>query len=498
MKKQIMAATIAALCLSMVCSCSEEDYKTVDPSVGSILEMSASGEVIELDERKADSEALALNWTTGTNKGTGNAISYTLEIAPKDVDYSSGYKEELGRKAYSKTWTTKELNDLVKSEFHAQSGVKAVYKARVTATVAEYGDLSQESSVEFSVTPYEPVSTTLYMIGDAAPNGWSADDATELTRTSAGVFSWTGTLNEGEIKFITTSGQFWPAYVRDGLDASGKTLRYFSEQPSDDLDLNFNIVETRGYRITADILNLTFTLEETDVNKPPYDAIYFVGDPTEWSFVRMTQDPVNPFVFRYGTEFTKGGEFKFGTSDGSWENMYKAVEENASINNTGVQFVKGFDPDPKWKIKDEEAGKAYKIAFDITPGKESMNCIEFVPYPSLWLIGSAAPHGWSLDDAASDDKCKLKAGDDKYILTWTGDLSTGEMKISCDLKREWDGCWFIPTSTNKPFNTATDEIISFVDSKKEPGVDRKWLIENAGNYTITVNQLKETITIVQN
>ncbi len=87
---------------------------------------------------------------------------------------------------------------------------------------------------------------------------------------STRVFSWTGTLNEGELKFITTSGQFWPAYVREGSDASEKTLRYFSEQPSDDLDLKFNIPEALGYKITADITNLTFTLEEADVNKPQY------------------------------------------------------------------------------------------------------------------------------------------------------------------------------------------------------------------------------------
>ena len=122
MKKSIMTAA-AALCLGIACSCSEEDYKTVDPSAGNILEMTASGTEIKLDEKKADSEALALNWTTGSNKGTGNAITYTFEMALKDSDYSSGYKEELGRKAYSKTWTAKALNDFLKSNFGAQSGV---------------------------------------------------------------------------------------------------------------------------------------------------------------------------------------------------------------------------------------------------------------------------------------------------------------------------------------------------------------------------------------
>ena len=86
MKKSIMTAAAAALCLGIACSCSEEDYKTVDPSAGNTLEMSASGSEIELDEKKAGNEALALNWTTGTNKGTGNAISYTFEMALKGTE----------------------------------------------------------------------------------------------------------------------------------------------------------------------------------------------------------------------------------------------------------------------------------------------------------------------------------------------------------------------------------------------------------------------------
>ena len=57
---------------------------------------------------------------------------------------------------------------------------------------------------------------------------------------------------------------------------------------------------------------------------------------------------------------------------------------------------------------------------------------------------------------------------------------------------------FLHGQANKPFNTVSDEVISFVDSNKDSGVDRKWIVENAGNYTITVNQLAETITIVKN
>lgn len=495
--KLTYAAALVSLAFCGI-ACSDDDYKTVDPNAGTPLALTASDSTFVLDEKLADSDALTLDWTTGTNYGTGNAITYKIEIAKATGDYSDGYSEELGRKVYSYSFSYKELNDFVRTNFDAKDNAAATYKAKVTAYVAEYDEYTQESEVEFDVTPYKPVSTTLYMIGGAAPAGWSADNAEAMTRTSAGIFTWTGTLNAGELKFITTLGQFWPAYVRDGSDASNGKIRYFENEPDNSLDLKFNVEAAGGYKVDVDLLNLTFSIEEADVTEPPYDQIYFVGNMTGWGFIKMNQDSSNPFVFKYGAEFTVGGEFKFATADGSWENMYKATEENAALTSTGVEFVSGYSPDNKWYMKDEEVGKAYKIALDITPNKETMTCTEFTAFESLWLIGDAAPHGWSLDDAASDDKCQLKPGEDKYVLTWTGTLSTGELKISCDLQRDWSGCWFMPGTANKAFEPVENGDITFVDSSKQSGVDRKWAIETAGSYTITVDQLQETITIVKN
>ena len=61
--------------------------------------------------------------------------------------------------------------------------------------------------------------------------------------------------------------------------------------------------------------------------------------------MKVKQDVLDPYLFRFGKFFEvgKGGEFKFGTSDGSWENMYKAKNADAAYTDTEVVFVKGFD-----------------------------------------------------------------------------------------------------------------------------------------------------------
>lgn len=49
--------------------------------------------------------------------------------------------------------------------------------------------------------------------------------------------------------------------------------------------------------------------------------------------------------------------------------MYKAKNADAAYTDTEMVFVKGFDPDNKWVLKDAECGKAYKICVDIRAGK---------------------------------------------------------------------------------------------------------------------------------
>lgn len=50
--------------------------------------------------------------------------------------------------------------------------------------------------------PKDPIKLeVLYMVGEAAPNGWDLDKATELTKESEYIFTYTGALKTGEVKF---------------------------------------------------------------------------------------------------------------------------------------------------------------------------------------------------------------------------------------------------------------------------------------------------------
>ena len=129
----------------------------------------------------------------------------------------------------------------------------------------------------------------------------------------------------------------------------------------------------------VNLLDLTVKMTQVEGITPAYDTLFLVGNETDWGFRQMWQDPLDPFLFRIGVFFEKGGEFKFGTSEGSWENMYKATEENASYTNSSVEFVKGFDPDNKWFLTQDETNKAYKICLDIRTGEERMIMRLFTP-----------------------------------------------------------------------------------------------------------------------
>ena len=485
--------TLAAAGALMLTSCIDNNYMELDKGRDELTLKSDVTEIV-LKEINYSATAINLEWSTGHNFKTGNKIYYTLEIAPSGSDFSKTYKAVDNQlQVYQWSKTVEELNDIIRNNFGKAS---QSYQARVRASVPDCDEV-QESIVEFSASTYEPVTKTLYIIGDAAPNGWSADNAAEMTRTSNGVFTWQGNMREGNFKFITTLGQFLPSYNK-GID--GKLVFRDSD---DDPDEQFHIDEAYTYKVDVNLLTGAISWGKSEAETPAYDNLYLVGNMTGWSFEAMQKDLLDPFLFRMGRYFDQGGEFKFGTVNGSWENMLKATSPNASITDASMQFISGFDPDDKWFMKDEEAGKAYKICVDIRKGKERMMMREFVPYECIYLVGSACSAGWDLSNAVP---MNVDASN-PYILTWEGGLNEGELKFTCDKKSDWNGAWFLADKGGKN-PTGEQERLLFVDKSDEwfksqyleigiGDIDQKWQIPSAGTYSITLDQLNETVSIVK-
>jgi hypothetical protein len=463
------------------------------------LSVSASADTLVLDVKAPDAKAITIEWTSGSNMGTGAAIEYTFRMDLEGNAFQGGIVEYMGKGVYSLSYTNEQLTMLMLEELALPIYEDATIEVSVVAEVLNETVETQVSDpIKIVVTPYRPVSKALYLIGDATPNGWDAGAATKMTAISgeAGGFVWTGELrNPGSFKFITSLGEFLPSYNKD---MSGTSETLYLRESDDDPDEQFSVPESAFYRITVNIIDLTYTIEETDgMAGPKYENIYFVGSFTGWSHVAMKQDGINPFIFRFGDvmEWTGGGEFKFGTALGSWDDMYHPTISNAPY--THSEVMQNGEGDHKWLLSEAESNKPYKLYLDITEGEEKMMMSAFTPFENMYLVGSASPNGWDLGNATP----MTIDSENPYIFRWTGAFAAGELKFSCDKQSDWNGAWFMPVEADR-VPTGDLEDMLFTD-KSSPeyadymDVDMKWNIQSAGTYTITLDQLKETVSIVK-
>ena len=503
MKKYIYQLLCSLFIGGTMVACAE-DYMETDKGHDT-LTLSVNQQDLVLNEKNHSQEALALSWTTGTNYGSGNRISYTLELAKAGTDFANAYSVDLGTGTYQWTKKVEELNQFLNAQFGIGYAVKAELEARIIAVVAGMEEQKQSATTAFTVTTYQPVTTTLYLIGDAAPNGWAADNATAMERTDNGQFTWTGKLNAGSLKFITTLGQFLPSYNRDAT--AGEALKLTYRTSGDQPDDQFTIDKEATYIVKVDLLDLTLTLTETEDIGWRFEEFFIVGSFTGdggWGFEALSKDAVQMDLFHYGAviPWKADGEFKFSsvTDFGQSDAFFHPAVANASYTSTSV--VLGGE-DNKWQMKEAECDKPYKVWFYTGKGKEKMLMRPFTPYAGLYLVGEATPNGWSLDNATP----MTKSVDSPCIFTWSGTLKTGEMKISCDKQTDWNGDWFMADKDGKTptgevetalFVTKSDaELSSMYPDADLGGLDYKWNIQEAGSYQITIDQLKETISIVK-
>jgi hypothetical protein len=470
--------------ISILTACKKENYTELNKG-NTPLAISASTSTLVLKEKEKDNETLILNWTTGTNKGTNAGINYTLQLAKAGTNFSSPITENLGKAVYNRKFTSAALNDILRNQLNATAGEEFTLEARVVAnSLADVGETQTAAPVSIKATPYTPVSSTLYLIGDASPNGWDNNNATPMTAITnePGGFTWSGPLNAGELKFLTTLGQWIPTYNK-GATVTSLFYRTDFGQPDD----KFQVANRGNFIVKVNIIDLTISIEETaHPLTPPYSRLWIVGDatPNGWNIGapnEMQVDNGNLFEFKFN-DVLKAGEFKIPVATGDWgTDFYMPVTNHQDLSSTDVQLVKGGSPDNKWQIT---TPGAYKIKLDLYNNKIDIKA--FTPYTQLWLLGDATPTGWNINSPTP----MVADPTDPYTFTWQGAMTAGEFKIPVATGNF--GCdYFMPMVNHQ----STDiKLAKFV---KAGNPDYKWQITEPGNYKITFNQLKETIDIVK-
>jgi len=446
------------------------------------LALSVDKTSLALKQSNDASDALTFSWTSGTNKGTNAAISYKLQIDKLGSNFGNPMNISLGNAVLSQKYTVKALNDSLLSHWNLTPGTQAAFEARVVSTVADNlapGETS--NTISFKVTPYQPVTSTLYLIGDATPNGWSAGSPTVMTPVvgQPGKFVWTGNLKPGDFKFITTLNQFLPSYNKGTSNTS-----LFYRTSNSDPDDKFTVSAAGTFTVSVDLLNLTVSV--TVSVTPPYTKLWIVGDatPNGWNINspnQMRVDSSNLWVFTYN-EVLNAGEFKFPVATGNWgADYYMPMTNHPALTETSVQLVSGGSPDNKWQITNPGP---YKISLNTQNNTISIK--PFTPYTQIWMVGDATPVGWNIDNPQP----MTPVAGDPYKFVYNGPMNVGEFKFPL-ATGNWGCDYFMPVINQSGVGSTQMKFIGGGNP------DNKWKLTEAGNYKITIDQLRETISIVK-
>lgn len=472
---------LSLLLLLLGPACKKVDKMELDKGDIPLL-ISADRQSIILEEKNSSADAVNLSWTAGSNGGSNAALYYTLRLDKAGNQFGQAVSEDLGKAATGRKFTVKELNDLLLNNWQVAPGTEATLEARIIITIAGEPKAADSSPVfNFTVKSFEPVTTTLYLLGNAAPNGWSADNAAPMKPSleGPGRFTWQGVLNPGDLKFITTLTQFLPSYNK-GADDFHLVLRTADDQP----DEKFRIETQALYDVAINLLDGTISITES--SSPPYDRLWILGDavPNGWDIQNpseMRVDSSNLFVFTFN-EILKAGEFKMPVATGDFGTDYwMPLTNNPALTETGVQLVPGGNPDYKWKITNPGP---YKIRLDMQ--NSTIDIKAFTPYTQIWMVGDAAPAGWNIDNPTP----MTPTANNPYEFSYTGPLKAGEFKFPL-ATGDWAVDFFMPAVNGSGPGSTQMKFIA----KGSP--DFKWKITEAGNYKVTINQLYETISIVK-
>ncbi|MBQ7518481.1 MAG: SusF/SusE family outer membrane protein [Bacteroidales bacterium] len=110
----------------------------------------------------------------------------------------------------------------------------------------------------FDKATFEPYES-LWMIGSATPNGWDVSEGkpTKMTKAASNVFTWTGELKAGEMKFPVVTGHFKWCF---GAKSAGNNqdLVY---NPVTGTDHLINVPADGNYTVTVNLNTMKCTLD---------------------------------------------------------------------------------------------------------------------------------------------------------------------------------------------------------------------------------------------
>lgn len=346
--RKIFYPLSAVLCILSAFFVSCEKPGTDTPRDEALV-LEVSSDSVSCVPRMGEQTALQIQWTAGTNHGTGSAISYTIVISNEQTTMDLAIGKTADR---TLSFTHKQLSDSLRKYFaYMEDEVWYEFDIYVKAKVLMTGEEQISDAVKVIIARFPSLVMDLYLVGDATPNGWTRERATPMIQNTVNpsLFSWKGMLRKGEFKILTSTADWLPCYVRDENDAS---IMHYRKTEADYPDFKWEIANADNYSIEVDIKALTISINS--VGGEIYKHVYMIGDATPggWSWDNITElEHPEPNIFTY-EGFLNRGEIKFPTelkSDWSGEMLYAPTADCNPAENGTYDAHKG-EPDNKWTI----------------------------------------------------------------------------------------------------------------------------------------------------
>jgi hypothetical protein len=321
-------------------SCEDKGLENTDwlkePDFVNPLTLSLSSNEIVLLKENEEANAITFTWTQGNDRGAGTTLTYFFRMDIEGNKFSEGLEdddskntvitEQIPAGVFTKSYTVKQLNDLLLKNFKRPGGVATNLEVQIIAKVdnSPQFQLPEVSTSSFVATSYSPGPLPLFMVGDAISGSWDYSTGKSLPEiTERTIYNFVGDFSVGSFKVIEKPGSELPSYD----PAAGNTLVY-NETDQRTADNVFKVTQAGRHSLYMDIDQGIYAFGQV-----PYPGVYMVGhsiSDIRWDIGKakeMNWDPKNPEVYTFkgkfdavnpnGADNEKEG-FKLYTQQGDW------------------------------------------------------------------------------------------------------------------------------------------------------------------------------------
>ena len=334
------------------------------------------------------------------------------------------------------------------------------------------------------------------LVGDATEAGWTLEKGVFMHTVADGEYTWTGTLQRGEMKFVA-AGEYWvpsygPVTNGDSLHWADTTQVYsvVARPTLDDADSKF-IADSGRYQLTLNLNTMQLTVADgtgMEDTKAYVNRVYPIGTACTWGWTTESAQPMPQTGEETGiytdTLALKAGELKFLLQPSFGIGSHFGPDTaNTPLDTVGVHHVVFHaDGDYKWNCT---LSGMYAVTLNSIEGTLTLVKVDSVAEPEepevvypeeIYPIGTACAWGWTIENAVAiarlDDSTKV-------VYTDTLTLQAGELKFLC--QRDW-GKHFGPTVDGAPMEVVGEYGVELVAEG-----DHKWKNTLVGEYVVTLN-----------